>query len=121
MTYLKKTLGVLALALLGLVLAGCDAIGEAGITCKGQVHVNIVGIDQVAVAEIVVAPDQIGAALRALSDACGGGVIVVVGSEDRAYRETVVKVFDILDDDPSVSGVGIATEKFLAKKAGKKI
>jgi hypothetical protein len=81
----------------------------------------VTGENQVKIEDAHYRVDEISPKLLDLSTACGGSLIVVVGSEDQAYRETVVALFAVLKADPSVEGVGIATEKFLAKQAGKPI
>lgn len=118
MKKLQKTLSILGLVMAGGLLAACD--GEIEIPCKEEIFVNVVGSDKIEFEDTHVLLGDISARLKGASEACGARVIVVVGSEDRAYNDTVVKVFGVVGKDPSVAGVGVVSERFLFKRAEKK-
>ena len=119
---MKKRQNIVSLS--GLVVAAgllgaCD--GEIEIPCKDEIFVNVVGTGEIEIEDKSVQLADIGTRLEGLSQSCGARVIVVVGTEDRAYNDTVAQVFSVVGKDPNVAGVGVASERFLYKRATKKV
>jgi biopolymer transport protein ExbD len=103
---MKNISRILALIAVAVLLSACD--GDGQVACRDEVNLRILGADLVQVANEEMALAQVSERLKAYSESCGGKLIVVIGSDEGVSRETIVKVFALVRNDPSVLDLGIS-------------